>query len=192
VAGVILEGNWGEFTELQHLGNGPAHPDDEVHGMRKLSILVLVIIASALCPCSRAQNLSPSEMRDLAKEKEMKQDELVNLEKDTARAMQSNSGTIFRRIYGEDFVGILPTGEMLDKARWIATVENSGAKYTSFVATDIQVRMFEETAVVTCLWSAIGTKNGHNFSRQYRVTHVYVWGQRGWQAIAGQETLLPG
>jgi hypothetical protein len=25
-----------------------------------------------------------------------------------------------------------------------------------------------------------------------RVTHVYVYGQRGWQAIAGQETLLPG
>ena len=160
--------------------------------MKQLSILVLVLLASALAPCSRAQNLSPSEMRDLAKEKEMKQDELVNLEKDMARAIQSNSGTIFRRIYGEDFLGILPTGEILDKAKWIATVENSGTKYTSFVASDIQARMFEETAVVTCLWSAIGTKNGHNFSRQYRVTHVYIWGQRGWQAIAGQETLLPG
>jgi hypothetical protein len=160
--------------------------------MRKLSILVLAILASALCPCIRAQNLSPSEMRDLAKDKEMKQDELVNLEKDTARAMQANSGTIFRRIYGEDFLGILPTGEILDKAKWIATVENSGTKYTSFVATNIQVRMFEETAVVTCLWSAIGNKNGHAFSREWRVTHVYIWGQRGWQAIASQETLLPG
>jgi hypothetical protein len=146
--------------------------------MRKLSILVLAVLASALCPCSRAQSLSPSEMRELAKEKEMKQDELVNLEKDTARAM--------------DFLGILPTGEILDKAKWIATVENSGTKYTSFVATNIQVRMFEETAVVTCLWSAIGNKNGHAFSREWRVTHVYIWGQRGWQAIASQETLLPG
>ena len=162
------------------------------NGMKQLSILVLVILASSLVPCSRAQSLSPSEMRDLAKDKEMKQDELVNLEKDTARAMQANSGTIFRRIYGEDFLGILPTGEILDKAKWIATVENSGTKYTSFVATNIQVRMFEETAVVTCLWSAIGNKNGHAFSREWRVTHVYIWGQRGWQAIASQETLLPG
>jgi ketosteroid isomerase-like protein len=160
--------------------------------MKRLSILVLVLLASTLAPCSRAQTQSPSEMRELAKDKEMKQDELVNLEKDMARAIQANSGTIFRRIYGEDFVGILPTGEAFDKARWIATIENSSTKYTSFVATDIQVRMFEETAVVTCLWSAIGTKNGHNFSRQLRVTHVYIWGQRGWQAVAGQETLLPG
>jgi ketosteroid isomerase-like protein len=162
------------------------------HGMRKLSIFVLVILASTLAPCSRAQSLSPAEMRELAKEKEVKQDELVNLEKDMARALQANSGTIFRRIYGDDFVGVLPTGEILDKARWIATVEKSSAKYSSFIATDIQVRMFEETAVVTCLWSALGTKNGHAFSRQSRVTHVYIWGQRGWQAVAGQETLLPG
>ncbi|HXN71440.1 MAG TPA: nuclear transport factor 2 family protein [Candidatus Acidoferrales bacterium] len=160
--------------------------------MRKLSILVLIIIASAVCPCSRAQTPTAAEMRELAKEKEVKQDELVNLEKDTARAMQANSGTIFRRIYGEDFMGVLPSGQILDKAGWIAAIENSGTQYSSFVATDIRVRMFEETAVVTCLWSAHGTKNGKAFSRQSRVTHVYIWGQRGWQAIAGQETLLPG
>lgn len=163
------------------------------NGMRKLSILLLVILAGTLVPCSRAQqNLSPTELRELAAEKELKQDELVNLEKDMARSLQANSGTLFRRIYGEDFVGVLPSGEILDKAGWIAAVENSGTKYNSFVVSDIRVRMFEETAVVTSLWSSHGTKNGHTFSRQSRVTHVYIWGQRGWQAIAGQETLLPG
>ena len=160
--------------------------------MRKLSILGLVILASSLVPCSRAQNPSPAELRELAKEKEVKQDELVNLERDMARAIQANSGTIFRRIYGEDFVGILPSGQIMDKAGWVSAIENSGTQYSSFVATDIRVRMFEETAVVTCLWSSHGTKNGKPFSRQSRVTHVYIWGQRGWQAIAGQETLLPG
>jgi hypothetical protein len=162
------------------------------HGMRKLSIFILVILASTLVPCSRAQNLSPSEMKELAKEKEVKQDELENLERDMARALQANSGTIFRRIYGDDFMGVLPSGQILDKAGWIAAIENSGTQYSSFVATDIRVRMFEETAVVTCLWSAHGTRNGHSFSQQSRVTHVYVWSQRGWQAIASQETLLPG
>jgi hypothetical protein len=161
--------------------------------MRKLSTLILVILAGTLlAPCSRAQNLSVGELKELAAEKEAKQDELVNLEKDMARAMQGNSGTLFRRIYGDDFVGVLPSGQILDKAGWIAAIENSGTQFSSFVATDIRVRMFEETAVVTCLWSSHGSKNGHAFSRQSRVTHVYIWGQRGWQAIASQETLLPG
>jgi len=164
--------------------------------MRKLFTLVLpmlgVTLAGTLAPCSWAQNASSAELRELAKEKEVKQDELINLEKDTARSLQLNSAMLFRRVYGEDFVGILPTGQVLDKAGWIATVENSGTQYSSFIASDIRVRMFEETAVVTCLWSSRGTKNGHAFWRQSRVTHVYIWGQRAWQMIASQETLLPG
>ena len=157
-----------------------------------VGVILALILAGTLAPCSRAQNASSSELRELAREKEVKQDELVNLERDTARSLQLNSAMLFRRVYGEDFVGILPTGQVLDKARWIATVENSGTQYSSFIASDVRVRMFEETAVVTCLWSSHGTKNGRAFSRQSRVTHVYIWGQRGWQVIASQETLLPG
>jgi hypothetical protein len=158
--------------------------------MRERWMLILAIVAFVLVPCSRAQ--TAAELRELAKEKEVKEEELVNLEKETARALQWNNGALFRRVYGEDFVGILPSGQIMNKAGWIAAIENSGAKYSSFVATDIRVRMFEETAVVTCLWSSRGTQGGHAFSRQLRVTHVYIYGQRGWQAIASQETLLPG
>ena len=149
--------------------------------MRKLFTLIFailaVILAGTLAPRSWAQAPNnAAELRELAKEKEVKQDELVNLEKDTARSLQLNSAMLFRRVYGEDFVGILPTGQVLDKAGWIASVENSGIQYSSFIASDVRVRMFEETAVVTCLWSSHGTKNGHAFSRQSRVTHVYIWG----------------
>jgi Domain of unknown function (DUF4440) len=159
--------------------------------MRKLLIFLMVAVnVSPLCP----GQVSPEEqrLRELAKEKEVLQEELVNLETETARAMQWNTGTFFRRVYGDDFVAILPSGQVLNKMGWIASVERSDAKYESFVATDIRVRMFEETAVVTCLWSSRGTRNGRPFAKQSRVTHVYVYGQRGWQAISSQETLLPG
>jgi ketosteroid isomerase-like protein len=157
-------------------------------------MFMMATLALLLVPQCRAQYVSPAELRlrELAKEKDTKQEELVNLEKETARAMQWNNGALFRRVYGEDFVGILPSGQIMDKAGWIAAIENSSTKYSSFLATDIRVRLFEETAVVTCLWSSRGTRDGRTFSRQLRVTHVYIYGQRGWQAIASQETLLPG
>lgn len=164
--------------------------------MRKLSILILAILASSLVSANRAQNLNPpsasAESRELAKENEIRQEELVNLERETARALQLNNGALFRQFYGDDFVGILPSGQTVDKAAWIAAIENSGAKYNSFLATDIRVRVFNDAAVVTCLWSVSGTRNGRNFSQQFRVTHVYIYGQRGWKAISAQETLLPG
>jgi ketosteroid isomerase-like protein len=160
--------------------------------MKKLIVLVFIVSTLFLAPRSRAQQLGPAELRELAKENEAKQDELTNLEHEMARAMQWNNGTLFRRIYGDDFVGVLPSGQLKDKAAWISYIEASDAKYTSFVASDIRVRMFEDTAVVTCLWSARGAQAGHPFNRQLRVTHVYMYGQRGWQVIAAQETLLPG
>ena len=166
--------------------------------MKKLLVMMVAALAVLPVRCGLAQQpppMSPQEvqhLREVAKERDEKEEELVNLEKETARALQWNTGTFFRRVYGEDFVGVAPTGQMLKKAAWIEAVENSNVKYSSFLASDIRVRMFEETAVVTCLWSARGVRNGKEFARQSRVMHVYVYGQRGWQAVAGQETLLPG
>lgn len=142
-----------------------------------------------LAPCPP---MTPEEMRQLAKEQEERQQELISLEKEMARALQWNTGTIFRRVYGEDFQGILPAGQVMDKAGWIGSMEKSGIKYSSFVVSDITVRMFQDTAVVTCLWSARGTLGERPFSRQSRVTHVYVYGQQGWKTVSSQETLLPG
>jgi ketosteroid isomerase-like protein len=160
--------------------------------MKKQTALVLSIVAFLLAPCAQAQNPTAAELRERAAENEVRQEELVNLEKETARALQWNNGTLFRRVYGDDFVGILPTGQIVNKAGWLASVEKSVIKYDSFIASDIGVRIFQDTAVVTCLWSARGTQGGRSFSRQLRVTHVYIYGQRGWQAVAAQETLLPG
>ena len=158
--------------------------------MRTLSILLLASLMLSLAPRGRSQ--TPAELREMAKEAEVKQEELVNLEKETAHALQWNTGTFFRRVYGDDFVGVLENGRVLDKAGYIASIESSTAKYSSFIASDIRVRMFQDTAVVTCLWSARGTQGDRSFARQYRVIHVYIYGQRGWQAVAGQQTLLPG
>lgn len=160
--------------------------------MKTPSILLLASQLLFLAPYARPQSLEEQRLKELAVEAEAKQDELLNLEKETARALQWNTGTFFRRVYSEDFVGIVETGRVLDKAGYIASIENSGTKYASFVASDIRVRLYQYTAVVTCLWSARGTQGDRSFSRQYRVTHVYVYGQRGWQAVAGQQTLLPG
>jgi ketosteroid isomerase-like protein len=160
--------------------------------MKILATLLFGAWASVFVSCSWAQQQSAAELREIAKENDAKQEELINLERETVRAIQWNNGSLFRRIYGDDFVGVMPTGQIKDKTGWISSIENSDIKYTSFIASDIRVRMFQDTAVVTCLWSSRGMRGGQNFSRQLRVTHVYVYGQRGWQAVASQETLLPG
>lgn len=131
--------------------------------------------------------------RAIAADVEIGAVELVALEKETAHAMALNNSSFFQRVYSDDYVGTAPTGETLDRSTLVTAIQNSTAKYSSFIATDIKVRIYGPTAVVTCTWSARGVQNGHSFARQSRVIHVYLNNRAGgWKVIAGQETIMPG
>jgi hypothetical protein len=122
---------------------------------------------------------------------EMQRQEIVNLENEGARAIQTNSGTFFRRVYSDDFSGSLSHGQIVNRALFIDAVQTADVKYDSFNASDINVRIFQDAAIATCLWSARGVFKQERFTSQMRVMHVYINGPRGWHVIAGQITLLP-
>ena len=142
-----------------------------------------------------AQQLSSKERKEraIATEMEMGAEEIVVLEKETAHAMALNNASFFQRVYSDDYIGTAPSGEVLDRTRLVNSIQCSTIKYSSFIATDIHVRLFGPTAVVTCTWSTRGVEDGRNFSRQYRVIHVYLNNVvGGWKVVAGQQTVLPG
>jgi ketosteroid isomerase-like protein len=122
---------------------------------------------------------------------EMQREEITNLEKEAARAIQTNAGTFFRRVYADDFAGTLSHGQVVDKTTFINAVQNGEVKYDAFIATDVSVRLFRDTAVATCLWSARGVYRDQSFSSQMRTIHVYINTPRGWRVVSGQITLLP-
>ena len=161
--------------------------------MTKILVLSL-LVCLCLAPAAHAQQPTAAELKERAAQEEMQRQELVTLQSETVRAIQMNNTAFFRRVYSDDFIGTAPGGRVLDKPGLLAVLQSTSAttKYTAFVATDIRVRIYESTAVVTCLWSSRGVSEGHNFTRQSRVTTVYINGLRGWQAVASQETQLPG
>jgi len=122
---------------------------------------------------------------------EMQRQEIVNLEHETARAIQTNTGTFFRRFYSDDFSGTLSHGQPVDRTTFINVVQTAEVKYYNFDASDINVRLYKDAAIATCLWSARGTFRGQRFTSQMRVIHVYINTPRGWRVVSGQITLLP-
>jgi len=154
---------------------------------------VLVLLPSFLSDARPPQDRGRAEqLRAEAAEAEIQREELLNLQKETARALQLHNSSFFNRVYSDDFLGTTPSGANVDKAAWVAEVQNESVKYSTFVASDIRIRIFQNTAVTMCLWSSRGTFQGSTFFRQSRVTTVYVYGQRGWQVVTSQETQLPG
>src|SRR5437660_2588799 len=122
---------------------------------------------------------------------EMQRQEIVSLEREAARAIQLNNGTFFHRVYSDDFTGALSHGQVINKDQWIAAIESPIIQRESFVVSDIKVRIFQETAVATCLWSTRFILKGQHLSTQFRVIHVYVNTPRGWRVVSSQTTNLP-
>ncbi|MGA2430434.1 MAG: nuclear transport factor 2 family protein [Candidatus Acidiferrum sp.] len=122
---------------------------------------------------------------------EMQRQEIVNLETEAARAIQTNTGTFFRRVYSDDFSGTLSHGQPVNKTTFINAVQTSEVKYDAFNASDISVRLYRDAAVASSLWSARGTYKEQRFTSQMRVIHIYINTPRGWRVVAGQITLLP-
>ncbi len=161
------------------------------------TIALLLILALFITPSLNSQGqgawdpCDPNNPDNQRPNPEMQRAEIVNLERETARAIMLNNGTFFRRVYSEDFSGTLSHGQTVDKIRLIDEVQNSGARYQSFTASNTQVRIFQETAVATSLWTSRGTYEGRRIETQMRVMHIYINGPRGWHVVAGQTTPLP-
>jgi hypothetical protein len=155
-----------------------------VTGMRK----VIALLAFALF---LAEALSSQDNPDVPPNPDMQRQEVVNLERETARAIMLNNATFFRRVYSDDFAGTLSHGQTVDKLQLIHEIESSTVHYQVFNASDIQVRLFRETAVATCLWTFRAMLNGQQTETQMRVMHIYINGPRGWHVVAGQTTPLP-
>ncbi len=142
--------------------------------MTKIAWIGALAIALVLAPSWQAQEswrevcIQRCVSQPALGDPEMQRQEIVSLEKEAARAIQSSSGTFFYRVYSDDFAGTL-----------------------SFIASDIKVRVFRETAVATCLWSARSIGKGQRISSQIRAVHFYVNTPGGWHVVSGQATNLP-
>jgi hypothetical protein len=122
---------------------------------------------------------------------EIQRQEIVSLERENARAIQASNGTFFRRVYSDDFAGTLSHGQTVNKEQWIAVVEAPTVRYQSFIASDIKVRIYQDMAIATCLWSSRSVVKGQSINHQMRAMHVYLNGASGWHVVSGQNTNLP-
>ena len=164
--------------------------------MKKIAFALTTWIALAL-------PLHPQDARQVQREAcldacirerpnaDLQRQEVIALEKETARAIQLGDATFFRRVYSDDFTGVLSHGQNVDKLAFIAAVQSPEIKYESFTASDVKVRLYRDLAVASSTWSMRVLLKGQRMSSQMRVLHVYLYGAGGYRVVAAQTTSLP-
>jgi len=164
---------------------------NKIRGTVALAIGLLLVPAWQAQENSRFACIQRCNTQPQMGDPEVQRQEIVSLEREAGRAIQLGSGTFFHRIYSDDFAGALSHGQLINKDAWIAAIESPLVKRQSFVVSDIKVRIFQETAVATCLWSTRFILKGQQLSTQFRAIHVYVNTPNGWRVVSGQTTNLP-
>jgi Domain of unknown function (DUF4440) len=123
---------------------------------------------------------------------EMIRQELMNLEKENARAIKLHNPTFFKSAYSEDFAGVTRYGEVVNKTAIIREIASMPQEFDTVISSDAQVRMFRDTASVLSMRSEVGRLNGKKFYSQYRILRMYVNTPRGWKVVSQLETMLSG
>ena len=162
--------------------------------MNKLAILL--IIAFAVSPPLHPQEpgVQDSCMQACLLERpnvDLQRQELIALERETARAIQLGDATFFHRVYSDTFAGVLSHGQNVDKASFIAAIQSPLIKYESLTVSDTKVRLYRDMAVATSTWSMRAVLKGQRASSQMRVIHVYLYSGGGYHVVSAQTTLLP-
>lgn len=118
-------------------------------------------------------------------------EELYNLEKENARAIQLGNSTFVNAIYSDDFSGVTFYGEVLGKQGLIRQLQTSPVHFIQVTESDINIKGYQNVAAVSSMRSERGTLDGKPIARQFRVLRVYVNANRSWHVVAQQETQLP-
>ena len=151
--------------------------------MKTLLLLIVVWLASAGVGYAQGPD-------ELPPNPEMQRQELVNLEKENARAIKLHNATFFKAAYSEDFHGVSRYGETVNKLGIVRELETMPIEFDSVVSSEAQVRLFRDTAYVLSLRSEVVRASGKKSYNQFRILRVYVNTPRGWKIVSQLETKL--
>src|SRR5438874_8372395 len=99
----------------------------------------------------------------------------MQLERDWCTSSVKKDAAVLGRILADDYTGVGSRGTPQTKAEALADLNDKTSVVTSCVDTNVKVRIYGETAVVTGLGSRGGTYKGVPFKdRQLLWTDIFV------------------
>ena len=116
--------------------------------------------------------------------------DILALEKERNQAIIGGDAGALERMTSDDYTFITLRGEMRTKAEIVQGFRTGSFHYDSRQISDLNVRVYGTSAVVTGRSIQKGSENGKDYSGDYRFTRVYVKLDGRWQTVALQTTLI--
>ena len=118
------------------------------------------------------------------------EEELKKLETDRAAAVVKGDVATLEQQTSDDYTLINMNGQMSDKSQMVNAFKTGQSKLTSDELSDMKVRVYGNTAVITGKADVNGTLGGKDATGQIMFTRVYVKKGGQWQSVAFQQTRI--
>jgi len=116
---------------------------------------------------------------------------LKQMEDDWQKATRTKDTAALKRIIAEDWVATDDRGRLLDREQYLSQTISNPDVVQSNENTDMKVRIYGNTAVVTGGLTEKGMRNGAAYTDTYRWTDVFVKRGGNWQAVVSQWAKAP-
>ena len=148
-----------------------------------MRLLVTAVLALALTSIVMAQEQSAGTQSSSI-EQAIKQ-----LDDERIQAQVGADAAALDRIYADDFIGVGPSGTVRTKKQVISDFTSGTLKFQSITTDEVQVRVYENTAVETGLSTMNGKDKGTAVPRNTRFTRVWVKQQGRWRLVANHYSI---
>ncbi len=115
--------------------------------------------------------------------------EIVDMERQAREASLHRDPDFSQRTLAEDYVAITPLGQVTTKQDTVSARKSGQLRYDAINVSDMVVRLYGDTAVVTARADVKGHQLGEDFSGPYRYTRIWVRRAGHWQAVSYQATV---
>lgn len=133
-----------------------------------------LIVLACCCPSWALPHREKSEIHK----------EIEALEEQWRLATVTNNIGEMNRLLADDYVGITSNGTVENKQQAVAQRSAGTVRITRLEITDMHVRVFGDTAVVTSQAQLEGTNGTSDISGQYRYTRVYTRRLGQWKIVS--------
>jgi ketosteroid isomerase-like protein len=148
--------------------------------------LLLVLIA---LPAFSAQHVAVHPHPSVESADQATIREIIEMEHQAREASIRRDADFSQRTLAEDYVAITPLGQVTTKQDTVSARKSRQLRYDTIDITDMVVRIYGDTAVVTARADVKGHQLGEDFSGPYRYTRVWVRKTGKWQAVSYQATV---
>lgn len=150
---------------------------------------VLVLATLLALPALAGQHVAvhPRTVTDSGDQQTIR--EIIEMERETKEASLRRDADFPQRTLAEDYVAITPLGQVTTKKDALSARKSGQLRYDTIDVSDMVVRLYGDTAVVTARADVKGHQLGEDFSGPYRYTRVWVRRSGRWQTVSYQATV---